>query len=81
MRMLESVLAGVVATRRKLMTRRVRELERLAIRSHECVRNCVEGEVTGESYCSYDVRRSDEGMGGRVSIVTTSEVAVVGRDD
>jgi hypothetical protein len=79
--MLESVLAGVVATRRKLMTRRVQELERLAIRSHECVRNRVEGEVTGESYCSYDVRRNDEGMGGRVSIIMTSEFAIVGRED
>jgi hypothetical protein len=71
-RRLESVLTGVAATRRKIMARRVQEF-----RSNGCVRKRVEGEVTSD----YDVRRSDEGMGGRVNIVTTSEVTVVGRDD
>jgi hypothetical protein len=37
--------------------------------------------VTSEGHCSYDVRRGDKGMGDRVSIVTTSEVTVVGRGD
>jgi hypothetical protein len=56
--------------------RRVQEF-----RSNECVQKWVDGEVTSEGHCSYDVQRSDEGMGGRVSIITTSEVTVVGRDD
>lgn len=63
------------------MARGVRELERLAIRSDEGVRNRVEGEVTSEGHCSHNVRRSDESMGGGVGIITTGEVTVVGRDD
>lgn len=75
---LEGVLAGVVATGRKLITSRVRELERLAIRTNEGVRNRVEGEVTSEGHCSYNIWGGDESVGGRVSIVTASEVTVVG---
>jgi hypothetical protein len=71
----------LVVVERIYMARKVQELKRLAIRSNECVRKRVEGEVTHEGHCSYDVRRSDEGMGGRVSLVTTSEVTVVGHDD
>ena len=80
-RSLEGVFAGVVATRRKFMSVRVVELEGLAINTSQSIGDRVESEIPSEGHGSNDIGRSDEGMGGRVSIVAASEVAVVGSDD
>ena len=80
-RSLEGVLTGVVTARRELVTSWVREFEWFAISALESVRERVEGEITSKSHSSDEIRRGDESMGGRVSIVTTSEVTVVGGDD
>lgn len=78
---LEGVLTRVVATRRKLVARRVRELEGFAVSAGESVGNGIEGEVTSKGHCSHDVGGGDESVRSRVSIVATSEVAVVRSDD
>ena len=78
---LECVLTGVVTTRREFVTSWGREFEWLAISTLERVRERVEGEITSKSHSSDEIRRSDESVGGGVSIVTASEVTVVGGDD
>lgn len=78
---LEGVLAGVVATRRKLVARGIVELEGLAISASERVGQGVEGQVASESHGGDDIGRSDESVSGGVGVVATSEVTVVGGDD
>lgn len=78
---LEGVLTRVVPTGRKLIARGVQELEGLAIGTGKGIGDGVEGEITSKGHCSHDVGRCDEGMCSRVSIVATSEVAVVRSDD
>lgn len=80
-RRLEGVLARVVATRGKLSTVGGGELEFLAISASQSVSEGVKSEATGESHGRDKVRRGDIGMGGRVSVVAASEVAVVRGDD
>ena len=80
-RRLEGVLAGVVATGRKLVTRGILKLEGLAISTDERVGDGVEGEGAGKGEGGGDVGGGDEGVGGRVGVVTTGEVAVVRGDD
>ena len=80
-RRLEGVLTRVVSTGRKLVTRGVRELERFAISAGEGVGDRVEGEVTGKGHCSHDIGGGNESVRSGVSIVATSEVAVVRSDD
>lgn len=78
---LEGILSRVIATRRKLVAGGILELEGLAISASEGVGQGVEGQVASESHGGDDVRGSDEGVGGRVGVVTASEVTVVGGDD
>jgi hypothetical protein len=80
-RSLESVLAGVVTLRRQLITRRVGELERLPVGASETVLERVESKVTRKGKSGHNVRRGDEGMCSGVSVVTASEITVVGGDD
>ena len=78
---LEGVLARIVSTRRELIARRVREFELLSIRACEGVCKRVEGEGTSECEGGDDVGRGDKGVCSGVSVVTASEVTVVGGDD
>jgi hypothetical protein len=78
---LERVLSRVVATWGEFITRGIREFEFLAVRALESVRHRVEGQITCKGHSSYDIRGSDECMGGWVGIVTTSEVPVVACDN
>jgi hypothetical protein len=80
-RSLEGVLSGVVTLGRELEASGLRELELLAVGALEGVGQGVEGEVTGEDHGGDKVRGSDEGVGGGVGIVSSSEVSVVRRDD
>lgn len=63
------------------MPARIRELERLAIRSRQRIRQGVEGQVAGEGHGGDNVGRRDEGVCRGVRIVTASEVAVVRGDN
>lgn len=74
-------MTGIVAFWWQLITRGVGELEWLAVGTDEGVSERVEGEVTSEGKSGHDVRRSNEGVCGRVSIITASKVAVVGSDN
>lgn len=78
---LEGVLSGIVATGRELIAAGVRELEGFSITADELVGEGVEAETASKSESSDNVRGCNESMSGRVSIVTTSKVAVVGGDD
>jgi len=78
---LEGILSGVEAGGRELIARGVIELEGLAIGTGESVGERVEGQVASEGHGSDDIRGSDEGVGGGVSIIATSEVTVVRGDD
>lgn len=78
---LECVLTGVVSTGRKLIARGVRELEGLAISTGEAVGDGVKGEVTSKGHCSHDIGRGNESVRSRISIIATSEIAVVRSDD
>lgn len=80
-RRLEGVLSGVVAPGGKLEAGWVGELEFLAVGALEGVGERVEGQVAGEGKGGDDVRGSDEGVRGGVSVVTASEVTVVRSDD
>lgn len=59
----------------------VRELERLAVGTSERISDGVEREITSEGHGGDEIGRSDESVGGRVSVVTAGEVTVVGGDD
>jgi hypothetical protein len=78
---LESLLSRIVATGGQLIASRVRESEGLAVGANEGVSERVEGETTGKGHSSHDIGRCDEGVGGWVSVVTSSEVTVVGSND
>lgn len=78
---LVGVTARVVALVGKTVTSGGLQLELLAILVLEGVGNRVEVEGTSNAHGNDKVRRCDEGVGGRVGIVTTGEVTVVGRDD
>lgn len=80
-RRLEGVLTRVVSTGRKFIARGVRELEGFAISADKSVGDGVEGEVTSKGHCSHDIGRGNESVRSGVSIVATSEVAVVRSDD
>jgi len=55
-RALVSVLAGIISTRRQLIARRIRKLERFAVSADECVGHRVEGKVASKSHGSDDIR-------------------------
>ena len=78
---LESILSRIVTTGRQLIAGRVRESEGLAVRANERVSERVEGETTGKGHSSHDIGRCDEGVGSWISVVTSSEVTVVGSND
>lgn len=78
---LEGILTRVVATRGKLVTSGVGELEGLAIGSSKGVGEGVEGEVASEGHGGDNIGGGDKGMRGGVSVVTSGEVTVVGGDD
>jgi hypothetical protein len=78
---LVGVTAGVVATSRETLTSGRLELELLAILVLQVISERVELEGTGDSQGNNKVGRGDERVGGRVGIVTASEVTVVGREN
>ncbi len=78
---LVGVTAGVVTPVGKTVTGGGLELELLAILVLEGVGKRVEVEGTSNAQGNNKVGRRDEGVGGRVGVVTTGEVTVVGRDD
>lgn len=78
---LEGVLSGIIATGRELIAAGVRELEGFPITADKLVGEGVETETASKSESSDNVRGCNESMSGRVSIVTTSKVTVVGGDD
>lgn len=80
-RSLVGVTSGIVATLRKTSTGGRLELELRTIGSLKLVGHRVEAEVTSNGHSGDNIRRSDEGVGGRVGIVTSGEVTVVRRDD
>jgi hypothetical protein len=80
-RRLEGVLARVIAAGWEFETGGIAEFECLTISTLQRVGKRVEGEVAGEGHGSDDIWGSDEGVGGRVGIVTTREVTVVRGDD
>jgi hypothetical protein len=80
-RSLVSVLTGIVTLGGELETGGVGELELLAVGTLERVGQGVEGQRTGKRHGGDKVGRGDKGVGGRVGVVTTSEVSVVRGDD
>jgi hypothetical protein len=75
------VLPRIVATRREFIAGGLVELEWLAISAIEGICQRVESKATGVCHSGDNIRGSDEGMGCRVSIITTREVAVVRSDN
>ena len=59
------------------MARRIGEPEGFAVRANESVIERVERKITSEGHSSNNVRGGDKGMGGRIGIITASEVAVI----
>jgi len=80
-RSLVGLLTGVVTAGRELVTVGVGELEGLAIGTDEGVLGGIEGQVTSKGHGSDNFGGGDEGVGLGVSIVTSSEVTVVGGND
>lgn len=80
-RSLVGVHAWVVATGGKTVTGRRLELELLAVLVLESVGQRVEVQRAGNGQGNDQIGRGDEGVSSGVTIVTTSEVTVVGRDD
>jgi len=80
-RSLVDVLTWVIAVCWETGTSGFLELEVLAVRVLEAVGERVEVQGTGQGHGDDHVGRSDERVCGRVGVVTTSEVAVVRRDD
>ncbi len=71
------ILARVVSTRGKFITRRIGEPEGLAVRANERVIERVEREISGECHGSNNIRGGNKGVSSRVGIITTGEVAVI----
>ena len=80
-RSLVGVTAGVVALGGKTLTSRRLKEELLAILALQLVGERVELEGTGNGHGNNKVGGGDEGVGGRVGVITASEVTVVGGDD
>lgn len=80
-RVLVGILTWVVAVGREAITGWLLELELLAIGIGELINERVEVEGSGNGHGNDKVGRGDERVGGRVSIVTASEVTVVRGDD
>lgn len=78
---LVGVTTRVVALGGEALTSGGLELELLAILVLQSVREGVELEGTSNGHGNDKVGRGDESVGGRVGVVTASEVTVVGRDD
>lgn len=78
---LVGLVTRVVAAARETFTRGSLEEEFLAVLVLEGVSERVELKGTGDGHGNDKVRRGDESVGGRVGVVTASEVTVVGRDD
>jgi hypothetical protein len=78
---LVGVLSWVVAVGGQTQTSWLLELELLAIAARKLVCEWVEIQCPSNGHCDNEIRRGDEGVGGWVGIVTSSEVTVVGRDD
>jgi hypothetical protein len=76
-RRLEGILSRVITTGRKLESGRIREFERLAIRTIKSIGKGVEGETAAERHSGDDVGGCDKGMRGGVGIIASSEVTVV----
>jgi len=59
----------------------IREPEWFAVRTDESVREWVESKITGEDESGDNVGGGDEGVSGRIGVVATSKVTVVGGDN
>lgn len=80
-RCLVRVHARVVATGRETVTGRRLELELLAILVLERVGQRVEVQRAGDGHGDDEIGRGNEGVSSGVTVVSASEVTVVGRDD
>lgn len=80
-RSLVCVGASVEAVGGKTLAGRGLELELVAVLVLEGVGERVEAEGASNRHGGDQVGGGDEGVGGRVGVVTTGEVTVVGRDD
>jgi len=80
-RSLVDVLTWVVTICWETGTNGLFELEVLTVGVLEAVGERVEVQSASQGHGDDHVRRSDESVCGRVGVVTTSEVAVVRRDD
>lgn len=80
-RRLEGILTGIITTRRKLISTGVGEFKGFAIRASQGVCKGIEGEATSKGHGGDDIRRGNEGVGRRVGIITSGEVAIVGCND
>lgn len=78
---LVGVVTGVVATSGETITRGGLEEELVAILILELVGQGVEVQGTGDGESDDEVRGGDEGVSGRVAVVSPGEVTVVRRDD
>ena len=75
------ILAGIVAVGGKAVAGGLLELELGSVGRSQEILDWIEVQGTRNRQSHDKVRRSDEGVGGRVGIVTSSEVTVVRRDD
>lgn len=75
------VSAGVIAERRKTVTSGGLELELLAVLALQGIGQGVEVKSASNGEGDDEIGGSDEGVSGRVAVVTTGEVTVVRRDD
>jgi hypothetical protein len=80
-RRLVCILTGVVATGWELLATGIGKLERLAVRASKSVGQWVKAKIARESKGSNDVGRSNEGVRGRIRIITTREITVIRREN
>lgn len=80
-RRLEGILSGVVSPDGERVSRWGAEFELLASGCGKRVGEGVERERTGKGEGGDEIGRGDKGVGGRVGVVTSSEVTVVRSDD
>lgn len=78
---LVGVHAGVVTSVGQTLSSGLLELELLTLRILQGVSERVESEVTSNGESGDEIGRGDESVGGRVRIVSASEVSVVRRDN